>query len=116
MTINPAPADTGIYKDLPLYWGFSCSYATSYDISSDMTVDASTQQNDFAGTGEFDIDLRKVFDDSDWLINQKMMFLNVSCKRYLSKTLKASLQLRHSKLKKQHQPSKSENKSTLAVS
>ena len=78
MTINPILADDGIYKDLPLYWGFSCSYGTTYDISNDMTVDASSQVNDFAGTGEFDIDLRKVFDDSDWLINQKMMFLNVS--------------------------------------
>jgi len=57
LTINPILADDGIYKDLPLYWGFSCSYGTTYDISNDMTVDASSQVNDFAGTGEFDIDL-----------------------------------------------------------
>ena len=61
MTIPPRPADTGIYKDRPLFWGFSCSYGTTYDISNDMTVDASSQVNDFAGTGEFDIDLRKGF-------------------------------------------------------
>ena len=74
MTIPPRPADTGIFKDRSLFWEFSCSYATSYDISTDMTIDASTQQNDFAGTGEFDINLRKVFDHFDWSSNQKTMF------------------------------------------
>ena len=74
MTIPPKPADTGIYKDRPLVWEFSCSYATSYDISHDMTIDASTQQNDFAGTGEFDINLRKVSGHFDRSTNQKTMF------------------------------------------
>ena len=74
MTIPPKPADTGIYKDRPLVWEFSCSYATSYDISNDMAIDASTQQNDFAGTGVFDISLRKVFDHFNWYSNQKKRF------------------------------------------
>ena len=74
MTIPPRLADTGIYKHRPFSWEFSCSYATSYDISNDMTIDASAQQNDFAGTGVFDINLRKVFDHFNWSSNQETMF------------------------------------------
>ena len=72
MTIPPALADTGIYTNRPLSWSFSCSYETSYDISNDMTVDASSQQNDFSASGEFDINLRTVFGNFDWLTNQNI--------------------------------------------
>ena len=84
MTIPPRPADTGIYKDRPLYWGFSCSYDTSYDISNDMTMDASSLANDFSGQGEFDISLRKVFGNFDWLTKQKTMFLNILCRKMIA--------------------------------
>lgn len=81
MTIPPKAADTGIYTARPLHWGFSCSYDTSYDISNDMTMDASSLANDFAGQGEFDISLRKVFGNFDWLTNQKTMFLIILCRK-----------------------------------
>ena len=62
MTIPPKAADTGIFVDPPLNWGFSCAYTTSYDISNDMTVAAANIQNDFTGSGSFDLSLRKVLD------------------------------------------------------
>ena len=60
MTIPPQAADAMIFVDPPLDWQFSCSYATSYDVTNDMTVSQSSIQNDFEGMGRFDLSLRKV--------------------------------------------------------
>ena len=51
----------GIFKARPLEWSFECTYNTYLDITTDqIMMDASPNTGDFAGTGQFDLELRMV--------------------------------------------------------
>ena len=60
MNVPPKSRD-GIFTSRPLEWNFQCSYDSSYDLTADeISMDASAKTGDFSGTGQFDIDMRKV--------------------------------------------------------
>ena len=60
MTI-PARVIDGVFKARPLEWNFECTYNTWYALTADeMMMDASANTGEFAATGEFDLQIRKV--------------------------------------------------------
>ena len=60
MTVPPT-SNNGIVTSRQLEWNFQCSYDTSYDITADeISMDATSIASDFAGTGRFNFDMRKV--------------------------------------------------------
>ena len=60
MTI-PARDIDGVFKARPLEWNFECTYNTWYAVTADeMLMDASANTGEFAATGEFDLQIRKV--------------------------------------------------------
>ena len=62
MTIPSNLIDDVIFTSAPISWSFSCSYDTSYDLTSvEMTVDASSRTGEFSGSGQLDVSMRKVY-------------------------------------------------------
>ena len=60
MTI-PARDIDGVFTARALKWNFECTYNTYYDVTADeMMMDASANTGEFAATGKFDLQLRKV--------------------------------------------------------
>ena len=60
MTVPPTSSN-GIVTFRQLEWNFQCSYDTTYDLTADqMSMDATSIASDFAGTGRFNFDMRKV--------------------------------------------------------